>query len=152
MRIFMFEQEQYVERQLKQVFDFFSDARNLERITPPWLRFEVLTPDSLKMSPGTLIDYRLRLHRIPLRWRSEITVWEPPYRFVDVQRKGPYRLWEHEHRFDGIGGATRVRDRVRYSVLGGSLVQKLFVSRDIEGIFAYRAEALERLLANGDDS
>lgn len=138
------------------VFPFFSEARNLERLTPDWLHFEVLTPAPVEMDAGTLIDYRLRLHGLPLRWRSEITAWEPPRRFVDRQAKGPYRLWEHEHRFEELGTGCRVVDRVRYAVPGGAglerLVHRWIVGPDVERIFAYRRRHIrEQFGAAGDD-
>lgn len=129
---------------LEQVFPFFADARNLERITPPWLRFRVLTPGEIPMAAGTRIDYRLRLHGLPLRWQSEITLWEPPLRFVDSQRRGPYRFWVHEHRFTAEAGGTRVLDSVDYLPPGGRFADRLFVARQVAAIFAFRAEALRR--------
>lgn len=125
-----------------QVFAFFSDAYNLQELTPPFLHFEVLTPAPIPMGPGTRIDYRLRLRGIPIRWQSEITVWEPPYRFVDEQRRGPYRAWIHEHRFTPDGDGTLIEDEVRYDVLGGALVHTLFVKKDVARIFAYREARL----------
>lgn len=91
------DRSQRVELPIDQVFAFYGDASNLERITPPWLGFEVTTPRPIEMGVGTLIEYRLRLHRVPVRWRTRIEVWEPPRRFVDVQVRGPYSLWEHTH-------------------------------------------------------
>ena len=123
------------------VFPFFADAGNLGRITPPWLRFRIVAaPDQLAL--GSLIDYRLRVHGLPLRWRSEITAWDPPHRFVDEQRRGPYRAWRHEHRFTAEGGGTLVEDDVTYAVLGGAIVDRLLVRRDLQRIFAFRREAL----------
>jgi len=139
------ESEIWLPRPVAEVFSFFSDARNLEKITPPWLRFTVVTPEPIEMRPGTLIDYRLRVHGIPLRWRSEITVWEPPHRFADEQRRGPYRFWHHEHLFEERDGGTLARDRVDFGVLGGRLAERLFVRRDVERIFAYRQKMLEEL-------
>ncbi len=107
---------------LDTVFPFFADAGNLETLTPSWLRFETLTPLPIQMHEGTLIEYRLRLHGIPVRWQSEITAWEPPKRFVDEQRHGPYRQWIHEHTFTERDGGSEIRDFVRYSVPGGLLV------------------------------
>jgi ligand-binding SRPBCC domain-containing protein len=143
------EREQLVPRAVGEVFEFFAGARNLERITPPWLRFEVLTPEPIAMAPGTLIDYRLRLRGIPLRWLSRIEEWEHERGFVDRQLRGPYRLWHHRHEFVACAGGTIVRDRVRYALpLGwlGALAHAAFVRRDLERIFDHRRAAVRRLL------
>jgi ligand-binding SRPBCC domain-containing protein len=150
LRVFSLDSEQFIAEPREAVFAFFADARNLERITPAWLSFELLGPGPVAMAEGTTLDYRLRLHGIPLRWRSEITAWEPPRRFVDVQIRGPYRLWEHEHAFEERAGGTVVVDRVRYAVPGGALVNRLLVRRDVERIFAYRGEALKGIFAVED--
>jgi ligand-binding SRPBCC domain-containing protein len=142
---FVHDSEQLVPRPLEEVFAFFSDPHNLQRITPPWLDFEVLGLSDRQMREGLLIDYRLRIHGIPIRWRSEVTAWDPPRRFVDEQRRGPYRLWIHEHTFEARGDSTLVRDHVQYSVPGGVIVQKLFVARDVRRIFAFRRQKLEEL-------
>ena len=131
-----------------EVFPFFGDALNLESITPPWLGFRVITPGTIEMRPGTLIEYRLRLHRVPVRWLTRIEAWEPPGRFVDVQVRGPYRHWHHEHLFtpDEAGG-TLMRDRVDYELpLGplGDLAHALFVRRDLDRIFDHRVDAVAR--------
>jgi ligand-binding SRPBCC domain-containing protein len=143
--------EQRVEVPIEVAFEFYGDARNLERITPPWLGFVVTTPEPIEMGPGTLIEYRLRLHRVPVRWRTRIEAWEPPRRFVDAQVKGPYSLWEHTHTFEADGpGATIIRDRVRYSLpFGplGELANRLLVRRDLRRIFDYRREAVAREMA-----
>ncbi|HSO97381.1 MAG TPA: SRPBCC family protein [Solirubrobacteraceae bacterium] len=144
------EHEQLVERELPEVFDFFARARNLEALTPPWLSFSVLTPEPIEMRPGTLIDYRLRLHGVPLRWRTLIESWAPGERFVDRQLRGPYKLWHHTHTFEATAGGTLVRDRVRYAIpLGaaGQLADRLFVARDLERVFEFRRQAVLRLLA-----
>ena len=132
---------------LESVFAFFADAANLELLTPGWLHFRILSPLPLAMAAGTRIDYRLRLRGVPIRWQSEITAWEPPYRFVDEQRKGPYRVWIHEHRFavesrEGRAPLVVASDRVEYAVPGGRLVNRLFVARDLRRIFAYRGDRL----------
>jgi ligand-binding SRPBCC domain-containing protein len=132
------------------VFPFFADARNLEAITPPLLRFAMLTPDPVQMGAGTLLRYRLRVHRVPVSWLTQITEWDPPHRFVDEQLEGPYALWQHTHTFedDGAGG-TLMRDVVRYRLpLGalGALAHGL-VRRDIAQIFDYRAARVPALLA-----
>ena len=132
---------------LDEVFPFFADPRNLEALTPPWLRFEIRTPSPIEMRAGTLIDYRLRVHGLPLRWRSEITAWDPPHLFVDEQRRGPYRFWRHEHRFAVDGAGTLVEDDVTYAVLGGALFERLFVRRDLDRIFAFRREVLRTAFA-----
>ena len=138
----LFEDELWLPRPPREVFPFFADARNLEFITPPWLKFEVLTPGRIVMRSGARIDYRLKVHGFPLRWRTEITEWEPPVRFVDTQLRGPYRLWHHTHTFEAKDGGTLCRDRVRYRVPGGELVHRLIVRRDVERIFRYRQEKL----------
>jgi ligand-binding SRPBCC domain-containing protein len=129
------------------VFEFFSDAQNLDLITPPWLHFRTITPDPIAMRPGMVIDHRLRVHGFPLRWRSEITEWDPPARFVDQQVRGPYRLWIHEHRFEKKGNGTLVRDNVRYAVLFDFLIHRFLVRPDIERIFAWREKTLCEVLA-----
>jgi ligand-binding SRPBCC domain-containing protein len=135
-------QSVWVPSPLSEVFDFFSDPANLEYLTPRWLRFRIATPTPFEMRPGQMIDYRLRLHGIPLRWRSEITAWDPPYRFVDEQRRGPYRLWRHEHRFEETKGGTTVVDQVSYVPRGGALVHRLFVRPNLTTIFDYRQAQL----------
>jgi ligand-binding SRPBCC domain-containing protein len=144
------EREQRVRLPLGEAFAFYGDARNLERITPPWLGFEVTTPEPIEMGVGTLIEYRLKLHRVPVRWRTRIAAWEPPRRFVDVQVRGPYSLWEHTHTFEEDGpGATIIQDRVRYSIPFGPLgevADRLLVRRDLERIFDYRRDAVAREL------
>lgn len=135
---------------LDRVFAFFADAGNLELLTPPWLSFRILTPRPIAMSVGVLIDYRIGVRGIPMRWRSEITAWEPPFRFVDEQRRGPYRLWVHEHSFRQDGTVVVVRDHVRYAVPGGPglerLVHAALVRPDLHRIFRYRVDAMNRLL------
>ena len=135
----------------ERAFAFFSDARNLEAITPSWLRFRVLTPGAIEMRPGALIEYRLRLHGVPLTWRTRIAVWEPPHRFVDVQLRGPYALWEHTHTFaPAAADAVIIRDRVRYALpFGplGELARRLFVRRDLDRIFDHRRRAIAGRLA-----
>jgi ligand-binding SRPBCC domain-containing protein len=144
MRIHEFTSEQWLPVARAELFPFFADAANLQEITPPWLDFRVATPQPLAMRVGALIDSRLKVRGIPLRWRSEITAWEPPRRFIDEQRRGPYRLWIHEHLFEQREGGTMITDRVRYAVPGGALINWLFVRRDLVRIFAHRTTALGR--------
>jgi len=145
MRIFEFRARTRVPRPRAEVFAFFADAGNLQELTPPWLRFETLTPGPIEMRPGTLIDYRLRLRLIPIRWRTRITVWEPPNRFMDEQLRGPYRLWLHEHTFEEDGDGTLCGDFVRYAVPFGALANSLMVARDVRKIFAYREKRLREI-------
>lgn len=145
MKTFHLRSEVRLPKPLSEVFPFFSDAYNLETLTPPLLKFEVLTPAPIPMKVGQTIDYRLRVRGVPLRWRSEITAWEPPHRFVDEQVRGPYRLWRHEHRFREEDGVTIAEDHVEYAVLGGSLVHWLLVERDVKKIFEYRRRRMEEI-------
>jgi ligand-binding SRPBCC domain-containing protein len=139
----------FVARPRSEVFEFFSDPGNLELLTPPWLRFRILSPRPMEMRPGLRIDYRIRLHGLPLRWRSEITVWEPPARFVDEQLRGPYRRWIHEHRFVERDGGTEVVDLVRYAVPGGRWVERFLVAPDLLRIFDHRQMRIAELLGRG---
>ena len=124
------------------IFDFFASAENLERLTPPWLNFKIISSLPIAMNAGTVIEYKIKLHRIPIRWESEITLWDPPHRFCDVQRKGPYKKWVHEHIFETSDVGTLVRDKVNYEVIGGNLINKLFVKKDLAKIFNYRQATL----------
>ncbi len=134
------------------VFEFFGDARNLEAITPPLLRFSVQDPDAIVMGTGALIRYRLRVRGVPVGWLTAIREWDPPHRFVDEQVRGPYALWHHTHTFEphpDAPGDTLMRDTVRYALpLGplGELARRLFVAADVEAIFDYRAERIRELL------
>lgn len=141
-RGYLLQCEIIVSRPPAEIFGFFGDATNLEEITPSHLRFQILTPLPIEMRAGLILDYRLRLRGVPLRWRSEITAWEPSRRFVDEQRIGPYRWWIHEHTFEETEGGTIARDFVRYGVPGGRLVNALFVARDLRSIFQYRSRRM----------
>ena len=151
--------EQLLKAPIDRVFAFFADAGNLEAITPPFLKFRITTPGPIEMRSGALIDYRLKLHGVPIRWRTRIGAWEPPgtrevrdgiaARFVDEQIKGPYRLWVHEHTFASTPEGTLVRDTVEYRVPMGFLVHSWFVRPRLDQIFAYRAEATRRLIEGG---
>ena len=139
--------EQRLPRPPAEVFPFFADAGNLEAITPPWLSFSITTPRPIEMRVGALIEYRLKLHGLPIRWLTVIADWEPGVRFVDTQVRGPYALWHHTHEFEPDGEGTLMRDTVRYALpLGplGALAHRAFVARDLERIFDYRAAALSR--------
>jgi ligand-binding SRPBCC domain-containing protein len=151
MRIHTLQTELWMPRPLAEVFPFFSDAANLEELTPPWLNFQILTPLPIEMKPGVMIDYQIRYRVVPIRWRTEIQVWEPPYRFVDRQIRGPYRQWIHEHTFEEKDGGTLMRDRVDYAVPGWifePLVHAWIVGPDVRAIFAYREKNMRELFGS----
>ena len=148
MNIHELRSELWLPRPLDEVFPFFADAANLELITPPFLKFHIEGPMPVEMKEGSLINYRLKVRGIPMRWQSEITVWEPGRRFVDEQRKGPYRMWCHEHSFEERDGGTVARDHVRYAVPLDFIVHPLFVAPDVKRIFAYRKEKMEELFGD----
>ena len=132
-----------------EVFDFFADAGNLERITPPELNFHIITPQPIDIRKGALIDYRLKLRGFPVTWRTEISVWEPPFRFVDQQLKGPYKQWIHTHTFTEIDpGTTLIEDEVRYRLPMEPLgdIAHFMVRRELEYIFDYRQKAVAEML------
>jgi ligand-binding SRPBCC domain-containing protein len=137
----------------EEVFAFFAEAANLERITPPELHFRILTPQPISMQQGTLIDYRLRLFGVPLRWQAHISHWRPPSGFVDEQLRGPYRLWRHTHRFHDGGEATIIEDVVRYRLpfgLFGNIFHPL-VRLQLKRTFRFRQSAVRSCLLGGAD-
>jgi ligand-binding SRPBCC domain-containing protein len=142
-----FHSEQWIGRPVQEVFAFFSDANNLEAITPRQLNFRILTPGPIRLAAGARIDYQLKLYGIPLKWATLIESWAPPREFVDVQLRGPYRVWRHTHRFLAEGGGTRIVDDVEYELpLGplGRLVEALWTRREVDRIFGYRTEVIAR--------
>ncbi len=148
MSVHVLTREQRLLAPPEQVFPFFGDALNLEAITPPWLGFRVITPGPIEMAAGTLIEYRLKLHGVPIRWRTRIAAWEPPVRFVDEQMSGPYKLWHHTHDFEPLAdGGTLMRDTVRYALpLGplGEIAHRALVRGDLARIFDYRRVEVQR--------
>jgi ligand-binding SRPBCC domain-containing protein len=148
MAVHVLRRRQQLEYPLDEVFAFFAAARNLERITPPWLRFEVRTPEPVSMEVGALIDYRLHYRGVPLGWTSQIEVWEPGRQFVDRQLRGPYGLWHHRHTFAEVDGGTVIEDEVHYAApfgVLGELAQPVLIERDLHRIFDYRQQAVRRI-------
>jgi hypothetical protein len=147
--MYTLERQQRVAAPRHEVFAFFADAANLERMTPPLLGFEILTPQPILMHAGTHIDYRIKLHGIPMTWQTLIESYEPDDRFIDVQLKGPYKVWHHTHTFaDAPDGGTELGDCVRYVLpfgLLGTIAHALVVKRQLRQIFDYRAEVMREL-------
>lgn len=151
MEPYTIKREQFIAQPLEEVFAFFARPENLERITPPDLRFHIITPPPLAMREGALFDYVIRLRGLPMRWTTLITEYDPPHRFVDAQLRGPYSFWHHTHTFEAVDGGTRIGDEVRYLLpFGplGALAHALFVRRDVERIFAHRQRVIGDLFAS----
>lgn len=141
MKVHRLEREQWIPASLERVSAFFADAANLDALTPPWLRFRILTPLPIEMRSDARIEYQLRLAGVPVRWRTRIAKWEPPHGFVDVQERGPYALWEHTHRFRALGDGVLMADEVRYALpLGplGALAHGAGVKAALAAIFDHR--------------
>jgi ligand-binding SRPBCC domain-containing protein len=140
-----------VEAPIAEVFEFFSNASNLAVLTPPELQFRIITPQPIEMKPGALIDYRIGLWGVPMKWRTRIGLWEPPHLFVDEQLSGPYRTWVHTHRFTALpNGGTGIDDRVDYTMRFGPIgrVAAPLVRRELERIFDYRTDRIRTLFSS----
>jgi ligand-binding SRPBCC domain-containing protein len=145
---YLLEREQWIPASSQEVFAFFSDARNLEVITPHWLGFRIQTPLPIEMATDRRIEYTIRLAGVPLRWLTRITCWEPPTRFVDVQERGPYAAWEHTHLFRGLGSGVLMTDRVRYRLpmgLLGAAAHRLVVRASLASIFDHRFQRVREI-------
>ena len=154
MATYRLERSQLIPRPRPEVFAFFADAANLERLTPPFLRFQIETPSPVAMCAGAQIDYRLSLMGLPVRWRTRISSWEPPQRFSDDQERGPYALWHHVHEFEAVGEQTRMRDRVDYRLpfaALGALAHALWVRHTLRRIFDYRRQVIEELFGSAPE-
>jgi ligand-binding SRPBCC domain-containing protein len=146
-RVHHLRREMLIPAPIAEVFEFFADVRNLEAITPGWLRFRILTPTPIEMEDGALIEYRLSWWFVHLRWKTVIDQWKPPHFFVDRQLSGPYTRWEHTHSFQEGDGGTRMFDSVRYELpfgVLGDMAHRLRVRQDLERIFDYRAEVIQQ--------
>ncbi len=131
-----------------EVFQFFADAANLEKITPDFLNFRILTPLPIEMKTDARIEYKIRLRGIPIKWRTNISAWQPNERFVDEQIRGPYRKWHHEHLFQDLGDQTLMTDIVNYRVWLAPVLHPLMVKRDLLRIFQYRQDKIVELFGN----
>lgn len=141
MNVHVLEREQLVTASLDRVVAFFGDASNLDALTPPWLRFRIVTPLPIEMRCDTRIEYQLRLAGVPLRWRTRIAKWDPPHGFVDVQERGPYALWEHSHHFRACAEGVWMADVVRYALpfaALGAVAHALAIRAALAAIFDYR--------------
>lgn len=145
------EREHWIPRPLEEIFTFFGNAENLERITPPWLNFQILSRRPIQMAVGARIVYQMRWHGVPMRWTTEIVEWKPPFGFVDSQLKGPYRLWHHSHSFTTQRNGTLMKDLVRYELpFGwlGRIAHALTVRRNLAEIFDYRFRAIDEIFGD----
>ena len=136
-----------VDSERDDVFPFFADAHNLERLTPDFMQFRVVTKGDIQMTAGTILDYKLRIRGIPVSWRSLIRKWNPPAMFEDIQLKGPYSKWHHTNEFEALGHETLIRDTIRYRVPGGRLINGLLVAPDLRKIFAFRHQCILTLFS-----
>lgn len=155
MRLHKLETEQRIDRPVAEVFEFFSRAGNLEQITPPWLSFSIVGPEPDPVVDGTEINYRLKVHGVPMRWVSRIERVVPGREFTDRQLSGPYAVWVHHHQFEPDGDGTIIRDTVRYRLpfgIVGAVAHLAFVQHDLNRIFRFRHQAVERYLGSGGSS
>ena len=147
-KTYRLEQSQFIRKRREEIFPFFADASNLQRITPPFLHFHILSAPTNPIEAGTLIDYRLKLYGVPVYWRTRIETFEPPYSFMDIQLSGPYRLWHHRHEFIEVPGGTEMRDIVDYQLPFGPMgyiARSLFVRRSLKQIFDYRKAVIAEI-------
>lgn len=145
--------EQIINKPLQEIFAFFEKPENLEVITPKWMKFKIKTPSPLIMKVGAEFDYRIDLMKIPLKWKTIITEYEPPYKFVDVQRKGPYKKWIHTHTFEAIGDKTKITDNVDYEIpagILGSILKKIYIGKTLKAIFDFRETTINRMFNSNE--
>jgi len=148
MKVYKLKAKQFIKQPIEEVFGFFSRPENLTKITPSNLNFKILTPSPLEMKQGTVIDYTIKLFKVPIHWRTLITTYEPPFKFVDEQMKGPYNFWHHTHMFKENSDGVEIFDEVHYSIpFGplGNLLHSLWIKKDLNHIFEYRKSVIENL-------
>jgi len=146
--MYIFEQTQKINKPLDEVFEFFSKLENLGKITPNWLKFEIKTSPEQTMKKNAVFIYKIKFHNVPMKWKTLITKYEPPYLFVDEQAKGPYKKWVHTHTFEEVNGFTVMSDKVEYDLYGGifkSIVHSAFVKNSIVEIFSYRKKIISEV-------
>ena len=151
MQDLIYECEQWVPKTIEEIFPFFAEAKNLEKITPPHLRFHIVGMNTETINKGTLIDYKLQLYGVPFKWKTKISEFEPNKMFIDEQLKGPYSKWVHLHTFEQINGGTLLKDLVHYRIPMGALGKILlgrFIRKDIEKIFNYRKSVIAELFGD----
>ncbi|MBL1214612.1 MAG: SRPBCC family protein [Ignavibacteriae bacterium] len=148
-KMFNIKSEQIIKLPIEKVFSFFERPENLSLITPKWLKFNILTPEPLVMKSGAIFDYQIKIFGIPNRWKTLITDYDPPYKFVDEQAKGPYKKWIHTHTFEKIEGGTLVTDNVDYDLYGGAaakIINEIYIKHSVKSIFTYRSKVLNEIL------
>ena len=153
MKLYTLESNQFINKPIEEVFQFFSKPENLSVITPAKLGFKILSPNPIKMEVGRLIDYNIYLMGIPIHWRTLITDYEPPNMFVDQQIKGPYAMWHHTHTFHKVEGGVEIKDKVVYSIpfgILGRILNYLWIRKDLENIFVHRKKVIDKLFENND--
>ena len=148
MTVYTLKYKQLIDSDIDTVFSFFSNAENLSKITPPKLKFKILTPLPIKMKEGQLIDYTIKILGKRIRWRTIITEFNPNIKFVDQQLKGPYSMWHHTHEFKEIDNKVEMIDKISYAIpfgFLGRIVNFIFVKGDLDEIFNYRYKVIEKL-------
>ena len=151
MKVFEINKTQFIEKPIEKVFDFFSKPENLEKITPKYLAFNIISSLPIKMKKGKIIDYTIRLLKFRVHWRTLITSYEPPYLFIDEQIKGPYKFWHHTHTFESKNGGVEITDKVRYAIPFGWLgwiLNFFWIRPDLEKIFNYRKDIIQKYFDN----
>jgi len=149
MKLYTLKRSQVLPYSIEHLFSFFDRPENLEKMTPAHLNFQMLTPQPVKMHCGAVIDYTIKIWSFPMRWTTLITDYNPPHSFIDLQLKGPYAYWHHEHRFTSQDDQTLMEDQVTYALpLGplGRLAHRIKIEKDLTHIFNYRANKITEFL------